>query len=146
MRIAFVAGFSPIVRDAAASRAFYGDALRLSFEGGEGDYIFTEQLAGVKHLGLWPLAEAARACFGTAEWPTDIPVPQATVEFEVESVDAVGRAAEELEAGGYRLLHPARTEPWTQTITRLLSPEGLLVGICYTPWFHDSARNSGAPG
>jgi hypothetical protein len=39
---------------------------------------------------------------------------------------------EELSARGYRLLHGARTEPWNQTITRLLSPEGLLVGVCYT--------------
>ena len=139
MRIAFVASFSPIVRDVAASRAFYGDALGLSFEGSAGDYSFTEQLSGVKHLGLWPLAEAAQACFGTPEWPNDIPVPQATLELEVESVDAVGAAAEELEASGYRLLHPARTEPWTQTIARLLSPEGLLIGVCYTPWFHDDA-------
>ncbi len=140
MHIAFVASFSPIVRDVAASRAFYGDALGLSFEGSAGDYVFTEQLPGVKHLGLWPLAEAAQACFGTSAWPTDIPEPQAALEFEVESVDAVGAAAEELEARGYRLLHPPRTEPWTQTITRLLSPEGLLVGVCYTPWFHDDAR------
>ena len=139
MRIAFIASFSPIVRDAAVSRAFYGDALGLSFEGSAGDYRFTETLSGVKHLGLWPLTEAAQACFGSPEWPTDTPVPQASLEFEVESVDAVGTAAEELEGRGYRLLHPARTEPWNQTITRLLSPEGLLVGICYTPWFHDEA-------
>jgi catechol 2,3-dioxygenase-like lactoylglutathione lyase family enzyme len=140
MRIAFVAGFSPIVRDPTASRAFYGDALGLSFEGGEGDYVFTERLAGVKHLGLWPLHEAARACFGTPEWPGEIPVPQATVEFEVESVEAVGAAADELAARGHRLIHAARTEPWTQTITRLLSPDGLLVGVCYTPWFHEGAN------
>ena len=136
MRVAFVAGFSPIVRDPAASRAFYNDALGLTFEGGEGDYTFTEKLGGVKHLGLWPLNEAAQACFGTPEWPADIPVPQATVEFEVDDVEALGAAANELVGRGYRLIHEARTEPWTQTITRLLSPEGLLVGICYTPWFH----------
>ena len=140
MRVAFVAGFSPIVRDPVASRAFYGDALGLSFEGGEGDYAFTEKLAGVKHLGLWPLHEASRACFGTPEWPGDLPLPQATVEFEVESVEAVEAAADELTAKGYRLIHVARTEPWTQTITRLLSPDGLLVGVCYTPWFHEDAK------
>ena len=137
MRIAFVAGFSPIVRDPTASRAFYGDALGLSFEGSEGDYVFTEKLVGVKHLGLWPLHEAARACFGTREWPGDLPLPQATLELEVDSVEAVAAAADELAAKGYRLVHPARTEPWTQTITRLLSPDGLLVGVCYTPWFHE---------
>ena len=139
MRVAFVAGFSPIVRDPAASRVFYEDALGLSFEGGEGDYVFTEKLAGVKHLGLWPLREAAQACFGTPEWPSDLPLPQATLELEVDSVEAVGAAADELAAQGYRLIHAARTEPWTQTITRLLSPEGLLVGVCYTPWFHEDA-------
>ncbi len=142
MQIAFVAGFSPIVRDPAASQAFYRDALGLSFEGAEGDYTFTEKLAGVKHLGLWPLNEAARACFGTPEWPSDVPVPQATVEFEVDDVEAVEAAANELEARGYRLIHKARTEPWTQTITRLLSPEGLLVGVCYTPWFHEATGDS----
>ena len=139
MRVAFVAGFSPIVRDPVASRVFYEDALGLSFEGGEGDYVFTEKLAGVKHLGLWPLREAAQACFGTPEWPSDLPLPQATLELEVDSVEAVGAAADELAAQGYRLIHAARTEPWTQTITRLLSPDGLLVGVCYTPWFHEDA-------
>ncbi len=140
MRVAFVAGFSPIVRDPAASRAFYGDALGLSFEGGEGDYVFTERLAGVKHHGLWPLSEAARACFGTPERPSEVPVPQATIEFELEDVAAVEAAGRELEARGYRLIHGARTEPWTQTIARLLSPEGLLVGVCYTPWFHEETN------
>ena len=140
MEIAFVAGFSPIVRDPAASQAFYGKALGLSFEGRERDYAFTEQLGGVKHFGLWPLSEAARACFGTPDWPRDIPVPQATIEFEVMEVGAVEAAAKELEGRGYRMIHGARTEPWTQTITRLLSPEGLLVGVCYTPSFHDEGR------
>lgn len=141
MQIAFVAGFSPIVRDPAASQAFYRDALGLSFEGGEGDYTFTEKLGGVKHLGLWPLTEAAQACFGTPEWPGDIPVPQATLELEVDNAEAVGAGADELEARGHRLIHEARTEPWTQTIARLLSPEGLLIGICYTPWFHEATND-----
>src|SRR5688572_16611593 len=110
MRIAFVAGFSPIVRDPAASRAFYGDALGLTFEGGEGDYVFTEKLGGIKHLGMWPLQDAAKACFGTPEWPADVPVPQATVEFEVETAEDVAAAASELEAKGHQLIHLARTE------------------------------------
>ncbi len=141
MRVAFVAGFSPIVRDPAVSQAFYEDALGLSLEGRQGDYAFTEKLAGVKHLGLWPLIEAARACFGTSEWPHDVPVPQATVEFELDNVNAVEAAADELKGRGYQLIHEARTEPWTQTIARLLSPEGLLVGVCYTPWFHEETRH-----
>ena len=65
-----------------------------------------------------------------------MPVPQATIEFEVADVAA---AAAELESRGYRLLHTARTEPWEQITVRLLSPEGLLVAVCYTPWFHAAA-------
>ncbi len=134
MDIQFVASVSPIVRDADIARSFYAGALGLSFEGGEGDYVFTEKLAGVKHFGLWPLSEAAQACFGMDAWPSDVPVPQAGIEFEVADV---GAAAAELEQSGYRMLHAARTEPWTQVTARFLSPEGLLVGVCYTPWFHD---------
>jgi hypothetical protein len=42
-----------------------------------------------------------------------------------------------LEGRGNRLIHGAKTEPWTQVIARLLSPDGLLIGVCYTPWFHE---------
>ena len=35
---------------------------------------------------------------------------------------------------GYRMLVANRTEPWGQTVTRLLSPEGLLTGLTITPW------------
>jgi hypothetical protein len=58
MEVLFVASVSPIVRDPTAAGAFYKDALGLLFEGGKGDYAFTEQLRGVKHFGLWPPAEA----------------------------------------------------------------------------------------
>ena len=133
MDVQFVASVAPIVRDADAARAFYRDALGLTFEGGDGDYVFTHKLEGTKHLGLWPLAEAANSCFGTSEWPTEVPVPQASIEFEVADVAA---AAEELKAKDYRLIHDARTEPWGQVTARLLSPEGLLIAVCYTPAFH----------
>lgn len=134
MDVQFVASVAPIVRDLETARAFYQDALGLSFEGGEGDYRYTERLAGTKHFGLWPLSEAAQACFGTPEWPDRVPVPQASVEFEVQDVAA---AAEELTGKGYRLIHDAHTEPWGQITARLLSPDGLLVAVCYTPQFHD---------
>ena len=136
MDVQFVASMAPIVRDAAAARTFYEDALGVRFEGGEGDYRYTERLEGVKHFGLWPLAEAARACFGSPGWPDDIAIPQASIEFEVPDVAA---AAQELRAKGYRLIHETKTEPWGQVIARLLSPEGLLVGVCYTPSFHGAS-------
>ena len=138
MNVQFVTSIAPIVRDADASRSFYRNALGLSFEGEDGDYLFTHKLEGTKHFGLWPLSEAANACFGATEWPADVPVPQASIEFEVPDVAA---AAAELTAKGYRLIHEARTEPWGQVTARLLSPEGLLVAVCYTPLFHDSPES-----
>jgi hypothetical protein len=48
----------------------------------------------------------------------------------------VADAARELESQGHRMLREAREEPWGQTTARLQSPEGILVGISYTPWMH----------
>jgi catechol 2,3-dioxygenase-like lactoylglutathione lyase family enzyme len=134
MEVQFVTSIAPIVRDTEVSRSFYADALGLGFEGHEGDYVFTHELAGTKHFDLWPLSEAASACFGTTEWPSDTPIPQASIEFEVADVDA---AAAELTTKGHHLIHGARTEPWGQITARLLSPEGLLVAVCYTPAFQE---------
>ncbi len=131
MKVLFVAGVSPIVRDRDASARFYRDTLGLPFDVDEGyDYMATGSLDGLKHLGLWRLSEAADACFGAPEWPAGIPEPQATVEFDVDDVDA---AAAEMDAAGYRLLHEPRTMPWGQRIVHVMSPEGLLIGLTYTP-------------
>jgi catechol 2,3-dioxygenase-like lactoylglutathione lyase family enzyme len=73
------------------------------------------------------------ACFGQPNWPETHPVPQSTIEFEVDDVEA---AAQELEECGYQLVHPARVEPWNQTVARLQTPDGVLVGVCFTPWLH----------
>ena len=138
MDVQFIASVAPIVRDAKAARAFYTDALGLSFEGGagEGDYLFTQKLDGTKHFGLWPLSEAATACFGTTEWPSEIPVPQASIEFEVADADAVQVGADELKQKGFTLLHEAHTEPWGQTVARLQSSEGAIIGLSYVPSMH----------
>ena len=132
MKILFVAGFGPIVSDMQASQAFYGKALGLSFEGDE-SYLFTHDVDGVKHFALWPLTAAAQSCFETDTWPDNLPVPQGWIEFDVEDVAA---ATTELENKGYRVLLAAKQEPWGQTVTRLLGPEGLLVGITYTASLH----------
>ena len=118
MDVKFMTSIAPIVRDPDISRSFYADALGLDFEGHEGDYVFTHQLEGTKHFGLWPLSEVANACFGSTQWPAEIPVPQASIEFEVADVSA---AATELTAKNYHLIHEARTEPWGQITARLLS-------------------------
>ena len=99
----------------------------------EYDYWSSEAIAGSKHFGVWPLTEAAQSCFGTSIWPDSHPVPQASIEFEVPDVAA---AAAELRAAGHRLLHDARTEPWGQTVARLQSPAGVIVGVCWSPSLH----------
>lgn len=138
MNVQFIASMAVIAPDAAQSRKLYVDALGLPLEASEGDdYFHSEQIAGSKHFGVWPLTQAARACFGTPDWPEGRPVPQASVEFEVESPDAVRAAAGELRAEGFPLLHDARTEPWGQTVARLQSPEGAIVGISFAPWLHN---------
>jgi uncharacterized glyoxalase superfamily protein PhnB len=91
----------------------------------------------VKHFGVWPLSEAAQACFGSSEWPAHRAIPQTSIEFEVEDVDAVAAAHSELESAGFEPLHPAREEPWGQMVTRLLSPDGVIVGISYAPSLHE---------
>jgi len=53
------------------------------------------------------------------------------LEFDVEDVAA---ATSVLRARGYALLVDCRQEPWGQTVTRTLSPEGILVGLTFTPW------------
>ncbi len=138
MKVLFVAGFGPIVRDMDASLRFYRDAIGMPLEE-KGD-VSTEKVDGVKHFGLWPLAEAAESCFGSHEWPTNMTAPQAWIEFDVDDVAA---AAEELRAKGYRLLVAPKTEPWGQTVARLLSPEGVLVGVTITPWMREPTKASG---
>jgi catechol 2,3-dioxygenase-like lactoylglutathione lyase family enzyme len=138
MEIEFIASFAVITPDPAESRKLYLDALDLPLEGAESDpdYLHSENLAGARHFGVWPLAQAAQACFGTDAWPEGTAVPQASVEFEVADPDAVAAAAAELREAGHELVHDAREEPWGQTVARLLSAEGLIVGISYAPWLH----------
>ncbi len=135
MKILFVAGIAPIVTDPIQGASFYRDHLGLPLKSVSGDYLAVDGFEGTKHLGIWPLAEAAMSCFGTNVWPSEISIPQATIEFEVEDVDA---AVAELVDLGHSLIHGTRVEPWGQTIARLLGPEGLLVGLCRTPWLHTS--------
>lgn len=137
MDILFISSFAVITQDPPTSRKLYLDAIGLPLEGE--DYLHSEKIDGSKHFGVWPLSQAAEACFGTTEWPAEVSVPQASVEFEVANAEAVADAASELEAAGYDLLHRSRTEPWGQTVARILSAEGLIVGISYAPALHADA-------
>jgi catechol 2,3-dioxygenase-like lactoylglutathione lyase family enzyme len=137
MNIEWVTSIAVIAADPAKSRRLYVDALGLPLEPDQGgDYFHSDQVGGTKHFGVWPLADAARACFGTVEWPADLPVPQVSIEFEVENADAVAAAADELRDQGFQVLHDAREEPWGQTVARLISNEGSIVGISYAPSQH----------
>jgi hypothetical protein len=142
MKILFVAGFGPIVQEAMASLTLYRDALALPLESDDNLYWHTETLPGAKAFALWPLAQAAESCFGTDTWPDDLPTPQAWLEFDVDNVEA---ATEELMARGYTVLVANRTEPWGQIVTRMLGPEGLLVGLTFTPWMRDDALPASDP-
>lgn len=139
MDIRFIAGVAVVAAEPARSRELYVDALGLPLEADAGgDYFHTERIEGSRHFGVWPLAQAAQACFGTSVWPADTPTPQASIEFECANAPAVQAAADELRNAGYAVLHDARTEPWGQTVARLLSPEHLIVGLSYVPAFHDT--------
>jgi hypothetical protein len=144
MQVSFVAGFGPIVREVDTSRAFWGAGLGIKLEEAAPSYWTNDDLDGVKAFALWPLDQVATSCFGTETWPAEIPTPQAWLELDVDSVDAVSAAVAELWTAGHRVLSEAREEPWGQTTARLLSPEGLLVGVTYTPWMHE-AKGDGAP-
>jgi catechol 2,3-dioxygenase-like lactoylglutathione lyase family enzyme len=137
MNVQFIASIAVIAADPAESRKLYVGSLGLPLEASEGsDYFHSERIGGSKHFAVWPLSQAAQACFGSEEWPSDRPVPQASIEFEVEDADAVQAGAEELRCDGFALLHDARTEPWGQTVARLQSVEGAIVGISFAPTLH----------
>lgn len=139
LRVLFVAGFGPITRDTESSQALYEETLGLPLKpyGDNKDYLSTEdgELKGCRHFALWPLTQAAQSCFGHDEWPTDMPIPQAWLEFDVENIAI---ATEGLLARGYRLLISNKQESWGQRVTRFLSPEGLLVAVSETPWLRNS--------
>src|SRR4051795_2550738 len=105
MKLEFMASCAVIVPDPPRSRKLYVDALGLPLESaGDDEYAHSERIEGVKHFGVWPLYQAAQACFGTPDWPADRTVPQASVEFDVAAPEQVQAAA-----GG--LAPPGATPP-----------------------------------
>jgi hypothetical protein len=74
------------------------------------------------------------SCFRKDSWPDEIPVQQAWHEFDVDSVE---KATANLESRGYRMLIKNKIEPWGQTVSRFISPEGLLVSITFTPFLRE---------
>ncbi len=130
IKVLFIAGFGPIVREPTASRKLYNQTLGIGFKEENGGYLHTEALQGAKTFALWPLSQVAESCFGKDTWPIEIPAPHAWLEFDVDDVE---KATRELEAQGHRMLVKNKREPWGQTVSRFITPEGLLVGITFTP-------------
>ena len=71
-------------------------------------------------------------------------MPQVSLEFDVADAAAVAAAAQELQDAGHDLLHPPREEPWGQTVARLQSPEGAIVGMAL--WFRSFSTWTGQAG
>jgi hypothetical protein len=138
VKVESVTSIAVISADGPASRALYMDSLGLPLKQLDGDYFASGEIPGCNHFGVWPIEQAAEACFGTRAWPENIARPQLSVEFELPSADAVANGAQELRSQGHRMLHDAKVEPWGQTVARLLSPEGALVGLSYAPSLHES--------
>ncbi len=137
LRVLFVAGFGPISRDIDADRRLFAGTLGIHFEEAPGGYLHTEKLAGVRAFAVWPLSQAAESCFGEPTWPSDVPTPQAWLEFDVEDIRS---ATAHLKRNGYQLLVSARKEPWGQTVSRFLGPGGLLLAVTHTPWMRSKGR------
>jgi catechol 2,3-dioxygenase-like lactoylglutathione lyase family enzyme len=138
MKVQYITSTAIITPDPAQSRALFIDALGLPLEPAQpgDDYLMSEHIDGSKHFGVWPLNQAAEACFGSRTWPAERKVPQFSIEFEVESEAAVAHAAAELQAQGYELLHAARTEPWGQIVARIQTSDGAILGISFAPSLH----------
>jgi hypothetical protein len=85
-------------------------------------------------FALWPLSQAAQSCFGKASWPDEIPAPQGRLELDVDSLE---KATTALEARGYRMRVKNKKEPRGQSVRRLSSPEGRLLGMTFTPSMRD---------
>jgi hypothetical protein len=132
--VLFIAGFGPIVQDTAANRELYIGTFGISFKEENGGYLHTDTVKGAKSFALWPLSQAAHSCFGKEEWPKDIAAPQAWLEFDVENVESATAA---LESRGHRMLIKNKKEPWGQTVSRFLDPQGILVGITFIPWMRE---------
>jgi hypothetical protein len=139
LKILFIAGFGPIPDNLTPSKKLYSEDLEIKFNEYDGGYMHAQKVDGCKGFAIWPLSLAAEDCFGTKTWPGDIPKPQAWLEFEVEDVK---EASEEMKRKGYRLLVDSFKEPYGQVVSRFLSPEGILVGLVFTPWLREPRRES----
>lgn len=139
INVLFIAGFGPVTTNTEESASLYKDILQLPLETIDGydGYLHSQNIPGAKYFAVWPLDKVALSCFGTSEWPASLPVPQAWLEFEVDDMQS---ASEILKESGCKLLTCMQEEPWEQTVTRFLSPEGIIMAISYTPFLRQASE------
>lgn len=73
MQIQFIATMATITADPAASRRLYVDALALPLHREDDDYWHSEQIAGSKSFGVWPLARRRRSASAPPTGRTSTP-------------------------------------------------------------------------
>jgi hypothetical protein len=91
--VQFIASFAVITPEPEASHGLYLEALGLPLEGEDDGYLHSEKIDGSRHFGVWPLAAAARACFGEDDWPQGRPVPQASESWRRPATSSCTRRA-----------------------------------------------------
>ena len=83
MNIEFLATVAVIAPDPIASRSLYIGALGLPLQG-EGDgYYHSEQVAGCKSFGIWPLFSGGSGVLRNRPVARGSRVPQVSIEFDV---------------------------------------------------------------
>lgn len=75
------------------------------------------------------------------EWPADVPLPQANVEFDVGTEEDLADAARQSQDAGYPPLVGPKREPWGRSVVRILGPEGRLVSLTCTPSMHGASTS-----
>ena len=106
MDVHFIASVAVITADPLQSRRLYMHALGLPLQAAQGDdYFHSESIGGSKHFGVWPLTQAAQACFGTDTWPGRPANPASQRGVRGRGRQRGTTAAQVLRDAGYTLLH-----------------------------------------
>jgi hypothetical protein len=74
--VQFLSTVAVIAPDPLRSRRLYVDALGVPLQRDAGAYQHSEQIGGCKSFGIWPLSQAAEACFGTTNGHLGVPCPR----------------------------------------------------------------------
>jgi hypothetical protein len=67
MEIQFMTRAAVIAPEPASAESCISRRFGLPLAGEVGGYLHSEGIEGCKSFGVWPLTQAARACFGTSD-------------------------------------------------------------------------------